>query len=64
VNKRRPNAVTQQHIKRQIEKWRGIFNSVQVGVEREASVTTLAGLVNSFGTKKIDAEHLVIENLA
>jgi hypothetical protein len=39
----------QQNIKRQIEKWRGLFNSVQVEVERESSVTTVDGFVNSFG---------------
>jgi hypothetical protein len=39
------------------------FNSVQVGVERESSVTAVAGLVYSFGTwYKIDAEDLIIEN--
>jgi hypothetical protein len=33
-------------MKRQIEKWRGFFNSVQVGVERESSVISVAGIVN------------------
>jgi hypothetical protein len=33
-------------MKRQIEKWHEFFNSVQVGVEKESSVTTVEGIVN------------------
>jgi hypothetical protein len=45
-------------MKRQIEKSRGFFNSVEVGMERKSSVTTIAGIVN----RKVTAEHLIIKN--
>jgi hypothetical protein len=42
----------QQNIKRvKLKKWHEFFKIVQVGVEKESSVTTVAGLVNSFGTE-------------